>query len=291
MRAPTIRHVVAAAALTALVGLAVAGPASAQEEDTTDGGDGFFDPPSDPDTASATATSIVFGAPGSDGGGGRSGGGGPNCTRDDGTPDYLRYEGLQWTTMEEQRTEIRPEEQRPGVYLHVYCGPDYVEFRFFPDGPPVPQVDPRELAETVTIRPPAPEVRTSPGPEQHLVGVEAWFWVASWEPETGTATAGLVSVTVTAEPTSIVVDPGDGSGEFTCTGRPIAYDTSRPASAQSSDCTHTYTSSGTFAATVTVVYGDVGYTSNVGPGGALPDIDTETDVELGVREAQAVVVD
>jgi hypothetical protein len=269
----------------------VMAPAAASAQDAGDPpGDDFTPPgPGDDDTASVTATSVVPGAPGSEGGG-RSGGGGPNCTRDDGVRDYLRYEGLQWTTMEEQRTEIRPDEQRPGVYLHIWCGPDYVDFQFFPEAPGVPQVDPRQLAETVTIRPPAPDVRTSPGPEQHLVGVEAWFWVDTWEDASGTATAGLVSVTVTAEPTSLVVDPGDGSGTFTCTGRPPAYDPSLPSSAQSSDCTHTYTSSGTFTATVTMVYG-VGYTANIGPGGTLPGIDTETDVDLAVREAQAVVVD
>jgi hypothetical protein len=211
---------------------------------------------------------------------------GPNCTKKDGSRDYLRYEGLQFTTMEEQRTEIRPEEQRPGVYLHVYCGNEYVGFRFYPDVPAGVAVDPRTLADSVTIRPPVPDIRTSPDAAHHLVGVEAWFWVDTWETITRSASAGTVTVTVTAEPTELVVRPGDGSPPFSCVNPP-AYDPSAPAAAQSSNCTHVYERAGNHTATVTVVY-ETSFTSNVGEEGALGNIEPDASVELAVAEAQAL---
>jgi hypothetical protein len=211
-------------------------------------------------------------------------GGGPNCTKSDGTPDYLRYKGLQYTTMEEQRTEIRPEEQRPGAYRHVYCGNERVGFFFFPDGEPV---DPRFLAETVTITPSAPVLRTSPAATNHLVDIEAWFWAETWEGISEPATAGSVTVTVSAEPATLIVDPGDGSAPFTCDGPQPAYNPNLPASAQSSDCTHTYTRAGNYTATATLVY-DVSFTSNVGVDGDLGTIEPSSATALAVAEAQAI---
>jgi hypothetical protein len=211
-------------------------------------------------------------------------GGGPNCTKSDGTPDYLRYEGLQYTTMEEQRTEIRPEEQRPGEYRHVYCGAERVGFFFFPDGEPV---DPRFLAETVTITPSAPVLRTSPAATDHLVDIEAWFWAESWEPIRRSATAGSVTVNVSAQPATLIVDPGDGSEPFTCDGPQPVYNLNLPASAQSSDCTHTYTRAGNYTATATLVY-DISFTSNVGVNGGLGTIDPSSTTALAVAEAQAI---
>ena len=210
--------------------------------------------------------------------------GGPNCTKSDGTPDYLRYEGLQYTTIEEQRTEIRPEEQRPGEYRHVYCGDERVGFFFFPDGEPV---DPRFLAQTVTITPSAPVLLTSPAAADHLVDIEAWFWAESWEPIRRSATAGSVTVNVSAEPATLIVDPGDGSEPFTCDGPQPAYNPNLPASAQSSDCTHTYMRAGNYTATATLVY-DVSFTSNVGVGDGLGTIEPSSATALAVAEAQAI---
>ena len=255
--------------------------------DGRDGGDVLIDATGDDDEATGT---VEVDFPGGPGGPGTTGGGssGPNCTKSDGTRDYLHYEGLQYTTMEDQYTEIRPEEQRPGVYLHVYCGDEYVDFQFFPDGPPVPQIDPRTLAESVTITPDAPGIRTSPVAGQHLVNLDAWFWTEEWETVSESATAGFVTVTVTAEPSELIIDPGDGSASFTCAGPAEAYDDGAPASSQSSDCTYTYRRAGRFTATATVVY-DVSFTSNIGVSGDLPAIDTDASVPLAVRESQAVV--
>jgi hypothetical protein len=279
----------AATTVAALALTAAPGAVAAQgDDDGRDASDGFVNGTNDGRTATGTAATTIPGGPGRSAGGG-GGDGGPNCTKSDGTGDYYWYEGLLYTTMEEQRTDIRPEEQRPGVYLHIHCGDEYVGFQFFPDGVQAP-VDPVALARSVSITPPAPVLVTNPAAGDHLVEVEAWFWVENWEPVTAPpATAGNVTVNVSAEPTALVIDPGDGSPAFTCTGRPPAYDRSRPAEGQSSPCSYTYSRAGMFAATATLVY-EVSFTSNVGVNEGLGTIEPTTTVDLAVREAQAIVV-
>lgn len=274
------RATTAALAVALGAGLAFAAPAGADVGDNVTGG-------SDGDSATGTAETVVPGSPASAANGGNGGSGGPNCTKSDGTRDYLRYEGLQFTTMQEQREEIRPEEQRPGVYLHEYCGDEYVGFDFYPDEEGAAPVDPARLARSVTITPPAPVLATSPGAGDHLVGVEAWFWAENWDPVTGSAQAGSVTVTVTAAPSGLVVDPGDGSPAFTCTGQPPAYDPGVPARSQRSSCTHVYEVAGHYEATATLVY-DVSFTSNVGVSGQLDAIEPSSTTALTVNEAQAV---
>lgn len=269
-----------AAVVAALAALAIgAVPAGA---DVGDGANGS----NNGQSATGTAQDGQPGGPG--GPNDDSGGGGPNCTKSDGTRDYYRYEGLLVTTMEEQRTEIRPGEQRPGQYFHVSCGDEYIDFMFFPDGQ---AVDPTLLARSVTITPPAPQLGTSPPAGDHLVDIEAWFWVVNPSGTiTESATAGGVTVEVTAQPRSLVVDPGDDSGDFTCPGAPPAYDPALPADAQSSDCTYTYSQAGDYTATATLIY-DVSFTSNIGVDGDLGTIEPSSTLALTVNEAQAIVVD
>jgi hypothetical protein len=272
------RMALATAGLTlALMSLTVL-PAAADDPEL---GDGRVTAGSDGRSATGTAETVTPGTPAANSG---DGGGGPNCTRSDGTPAYLRYEGLQFTTMEEQRTVIRPEEQRPGRYLHVFCGDEYVDFIFVPDTQPI---DPTSLARSVRITPPAPVLRTSPATENHLVNIEAWFWAETWEGISEPATAGSVTVNVSARPTSLIVDPGDGTRPFSCAGPQPVYNLSLPASAQSSNCTHTYTRAGHYTATATLVY-DVSFTSNVGVNGGLGTIEPSSATTLAVAEAQAI---
>jgi hypothetical protein len=235
---------------------------------------------SDGDSATGTAEENVLGILATNTGGG----GGPNCTRSDGTPDYLRYGPRLFSTMEEQRTLYHPEEQRPGEWLHLYCGDEWLDFVFLPEAQ---QVDPTALARSVTITPSAPVLRTSPGTEDHLVNIEAWFWAETWEGISEPATAGSVTVNVSAEPATLIVDPGDGTPPFTCPGPQPVYNLDLPASAQSSNCTHTYARAGNYTATATLVY-DVSFTSNVGVNGGLGTIEPTSTTALAVAEAQAI---
>jgi hypothetical protein len=270
----------AAAGFLAAALVVVAGsPASAG--DGGGGTSGYVNGANNGNSVTGNANETTPGAPGTTT---RTGNGQPNCTLSNGTPAYLRYEGLQFTTMEEQRTEIRPEEQRPGVYLHIYCGDEWQDFRFFADQTPV---DPQVLAESVVIRPPIPVIRTSPPAGDHLVDVVAWFWLDDWGSLGDGASAGGVSVNVYANPVSVRIDPGDGSAPFTCTGQPPAY---APGADPATGCTYTYQTAGEYEATATVTY-ETGFTSNIGVSGALGTIDVVGGLDLAVREAQAVVTD
>ncbi len=215
------------------------------------------------------ATDTV-GGQGATGGGG---GGGPRCW----------YEPLKFTTQEEQRTSIRPEEQRPGSWGWLACDDGTEDFRFFPESQPV---DPATLARSVTITPAVPAVRTSP-PGEQLVHVATWFWAEDWSAQEETATAGAVSVTVRAVPARLVIDPGDGSPAVVCDGHGTPYDPARAGTDQASECTHTYRRAGDFEATATVVY-DVSYSSG-GASAGLGTIEPSAAFGLRVDEAQAVV--
>jgi hypothetical protein len=206
---------------------------------------------------------------------------GPNCTMQDGTPGYLSYEELMVTTQEEQRNDIRAEEtpDEPGRWLHVSCGGEYVGLQFFPDG--VPVVNPWELARSVTITPPAPVIHTSPGQDDHLVGMTAWFWVDTWEPVVDGTSAGGVTVTVRALPTTLTIDPGDGTGKFTCVD-PQPY-----IPGGTSSCTHVYQRAANVTATATLTY-QTSFTSNVGANGALGPIQATSSSQFTVSEAQAI---
>jgi hypothetical protein len=209
------------------------------------------------------------------------------------------YEPLRHTTQDEQRTEIRPEEQRPGLWGWEVCDDGTQRFRFFPDGPEAPApapraIDPAVLAAQVALTPEVPPVRTSPPADAlHLVNLETWFWVdpADWSPQGDGAQRGTVEVSVTATPVTLVIDPGDGSAPLRCPGGGTPYNPDLPADAQTSTCTHTYTEPGDYTPTATVVY-DITWTSNLVPGGTLPDITPPGEpFDIQVAEGQAVIVD
>jgi hypothetical protein len=197
------------------------------------------------------------------------------------------YTDLKYTTQEEQRTEIRPEEQRPGAWGWLTCSNGSETFQFFPEE----AFDPEMLARSVVITPEIPELRTNPEiVDGHLVGLPSWYWVdpADWHPLIGSANAGPLTVWVTATPRELVVTAGDGAG-LRCAGGGTPYDTSRPASSQSSACTHTYVRAGNVVATATIVF-DVTWTSNAGAGGGLGTITPPAEpVGIPVHHGEAIV--
>ncbi|MHB8294301.1 MAG: hypothetical protein ACYDH5_06655 [Acidimicrobiales bacterium] len=108
-----------------------------------------------------------------------------------------------------------------------------------------------------SIRVPSPgPIGLSPGGSGWTVPQFAtWLWVdpAAWRPVTARASAAGVSAVVTATPSRVRWDMGDGS-VTTCAGPGTPYDPARPASAQSSSCTWTYrhhTGAMTVSATIT----------------------------------------
>lgn len=173
---------------------------------------------------------------------------------------------------------------------------EYVSIDVIAWQPGEPSVEPAELAEMQVrrISLPTPGVGTSPS-ETHdqLIRVPTWLWVSSgWQPVSATASAGPVTATVTATPSHVLWDMGDGK-QVTCNGPGVAYDTNRLNAEQQTDCSHTYqrTSIGQpgerFPVEASVVW-SVSWTSNVGEGGSLGMISETRDFSLRVVQAQAL---
>jgi hypothetical protein len=149
---------------------------------------------------------------------------------------------------------------------------------------------------------PKPSARRNPaGPA--LANLATWWWLdpADWRPLTQRTQAGPVWAQVTATPTSTTWDPGDGSAPVVCDGPGTAYDTSRPASAQSTQCSYTYRRSSAdqpqtgpsindrfFTVTVTTTW-QVTWVGTAGSSGTLPVLTTSSSFPLAVAQRQTVV--
>lgn len=145
---------------------------------------------------------------------------------------------------------------------------------------------------------PAPDVTTAPPADRGVVNVGTWYWVsrAVWKPWSVTAgvvtPAGPVTVTTTARPFRLILDPGDGRGPVSCTGpgrpwTPAFGDDARSA------CMYTWSRASTslpgasFRAALSIEW-KVTWRSSTGASGRLPNIRTSTPFMARVREIQAV---
>ena len=98
-------------------------------------------------------------------------------------------------------------------------------------------------------------------PGEQVVNVPSWLWIApsDWTSVVANAAAGNVTATVTARPMSVVWNLGDGNS-VTCSGPGTPYDPSKPADAQSTDCSYTWRTSsadqpqGVYIVTATIEY-------------------------------------
>lgn len=157
--------------------------------------------------------------------------------------------------------------------------------------------------DEVLRRLPTPRPRIGPADEDpngwSYVNNRTFFWIddapGQWHPVTATASAGGITVTVTAEPVSMRVDPGDGSAPFTCEGTPppVTRADFRP---DIEGCSHTYRDSSamapngqTWPVTVGIVW-HATWTATTGEGGDLGYVATTSPTrELPVAEIQAIV--
>lgn len=158
------------------------------------------------------------------------------------------------------------------------------------------KVSPAELALSRWTRMPIPTpvVRTAPPRRSAgLVGLPEWFWVTNSRPISGRTAARDVWVEVTAKPQSLTIDPGYGHRVVRCAGVGTAYDKSRPASVQRTDCSYTFQRSsahepgGAYRVRVTVTWGGT-WRGSDGSGGALPPLTRSTSFRLRVAEAQGL---
>lgn len=161
--------------------------------------------------------------------------------------------------------------------------------------PPVPQVDPRELAQravdSMTLL--GPDIASPRAAGKYTVGVPIWMWVrrsaTTYGPNTASATAGGVTVTATAKVSKIVWTMGDGAS-VTCNGPGTPYTPSQ-GMAQSPDCGHMYSKTsagaqnGTFPVTATSTW-TISWQGG-GQAGQLTEV-RQSDVQVAVGEVQVV---
>lgn len=126
-----------------------------------------------------------------------------------------------------------------------------------------------------------------------VVGFTTWLWLdgQSLAARSVTASAGPNSATVTARPSSVSFDPGDGSPAVVCAGGGVAYDPAQPNTV--SDCVHRYvrasgqTPGGVFVLTAQVTW-TATWTGTKGAGGVLPALTVMASTLVRVDELQAV---
>lgn len=164
---------------------------------------------------------------------------------------------------------------------------------------PVPRedaVDPTVLRDQAidTLSLPSPALAMNPSGDQ-VVHVDTWLWVddAIWTTHSKSVSAGGVTTTVTAAPTRVIWDLGNGD-TVVCDGPGAPYDPSMPADEQVTDCSYTYkhTSAGqpgdAYQVTATIEWTVSWTVTGASGGGPLPALFTSSPVAVRVSEMQAL---
>ena len=192
----------------------------------------------------------------------------------------------------------------PGQYLYVADPADPAPGNPASVAAAPPPPDPAVLAQQAygELSLPKPEAHRSPdesnsdpalgGLPYTFVGLHTWTWVTDWQPLQRTVELRGVSATVTATPTSLVFDPGNGDSPVSCPGpgRPwTEADGNRPPTG--GGCAYVYravTPAGPLTATTSITWSVV-WTSNTGAGGAFPALSTASTSSFLVEQIQVVV--
>ncbi len=162
-------------------------------------------------------------------------------------------------------------------------------------GPDIPGLI-REAEAALVV--PEPALRLAP-PDTvfHLVGIPTWLAIdpVTYQAAPSTKSDRGVTITVTATPTEIRWNPGDGTPPFTCDGSGRIWQ--RGMREGTSDCTHTFQRSSTsadapdaqYTLTVTTTWSRVWRCTPGCGSGPMPAVTRTTTAPLTVRQAQAVI--
>jgi hypothetical protein len=132
---------------------------------------------------------------------------------------------------------------------------------------------------------------------QQVVNVPSWLWISpnDWSAVVASASAGAVTTTVTATPTAVVWNLGNGDS-ITCPGPGIPYNPNEPAADQSTYCDYTWPQSSAnqpgavYLITATIEYEVT--TTVVGAFDPTPDLGTHTgpmaSADVPVSEIEAL---
>jgi hypothetical protein len=197
-----------------------------------------------------------------------------------------------------------PPAPRPGAgrWVFTYCGDSGQPggWSWVPAAGGVVFASPAQLARQAYARltPPVPAPDYNPrhragSADGTVVGFTTWLWLdgRSLTAKTVMAAAGPNRATVTARPSVVSFDPGDGSPAVVCADGGRAYDPADPDAV--SDCVHRYLRSsgsapgGVFALTVRVTWSAT-WAGSGGTGGVLPALTVAAATPVRVDELQAV---
>ena len=170
------------------------------------------------------------------------------------------------------------------------------DIRGFDERGGAPEVDAEVLADQAAARlavsPPQVELSPKVGLNQ-ITQLATYMWVTNWEPDSTSASVPGVTSTVTATPTKVTWDMGNGD-QVVCNGPGTPFDFSRPEDSQTTDCTYTYRHSstgqpgGVYQVSATMSY-DVSWSAEGAPGGgALPAVSATESFPVRVIEIHAV---
>ena len=149
----------------------------------------------------------------------------------------------------------------------------------------------RELPRPIPVVAPADRDPDGYAFVQH----HTYFWVEEWAPISQTAAVPGLSLTMTAQPARVIVDPGDG-GRVVCEGAPPALEPGDLPSQFRGGCGYIYRNSSatapngeTFPVTVTIEW-EITWTASNGESGTLDPLSTTSAPrDLPVAEVQAVI--
>ena len=165
-----------------------------------------------------------------------------------------------------------------------------------------PLITTAELAQQAlkSIAFPHPSGDRSPSPGQlyrgfpyTYVGLQTFYWTSgdSWKTLTATASADGLTATVTAKPTGLIYDSGDGSSTVACDGPGRPW-TSADGNGPPTDgaCAYEYTkvTSSPIMSTQSIVW-KITWIGTGGTAGEIPQLTTSTSGQLNVMQIQTVV--
>ncbi len=235
----------------------------------------------------------------------RHGGAAPTCSGPSGTSGPMSWRRVPEEFLGE--AEMDTIAQEGGSYVTRFCGDGLatagpgVSRRYRPPaGAAEPVVDPGELAEeALASRPlPEPQITMAPAPDiPQLVNLATYLWLPAdqWKPETVSASAGGVTSTVTATPTRVIWDMGQGD-RVVCDGPGLPYDPSLSDEAQPSDCHYTYRRSSAgqpgqaYQVTATVEWETTWSVTGAAGGGSLGTATSSSTTSVQVAELQSLNV-
>jgi hypothetical protein len=125
------------------------------------------------------------------------------------------------------------------------------------------------------------------------VNLWLFYWTdpATWQTLTATASAAGLTATVSANPTELIYDPGDGSATVACAGpgRPWTdADGNNPPSGGACGYQYSKVTSSPITATETIVW-KITWTGTGNTGGNIPGLSTSTSGQLNVMQIETVV--